>query len=174
MIRLILALLFSSILLAQLPAPPVQPNTHVVTYIGVESPQVMSGLPDAQPLAAYCDTIFYRQAATSLGIAVGGSIFWESSTVHGAVPFFIAGPYDASIILPAAEAAPGFDLLYADLSQSIIVSPSYVYNGTMWVVSLDVPNSSALVGTMWLCQSFRVDPNLWIYLSNAVVVEVCL
>jgi hypothetical protein len=170
---------------AQWSAPPVNPVTQTVQYVGQRLPQLGGNNPGAQQLEAYCAPPDARQSTSTFGVALGGAIYWQSACGHPAGGYypvgtalacFAIGEYVDGKVQSMPWAAPTFRELFLEPSALILVVPThrYVYNSIdAWVVQLPVPNDLSLAGTQWGTQAFRADPNSgMLYLSDMIAVEV--
>ena len=176
------------------------PPTGPVTTVGTVNQLQTGGPLGDQRIGAFCAPAFFRGTAPvgAGGVALGGSICWWSEAIHPSlVPltqqaagtcftFFLVSPFlFTTIQLPFA--APGHDLLFLPAQGTLTLSAPWTQTLTTggggaivppggfdrWLLTLDVPFVSSLIGTVWASQSARLDPsNLLLYFSDEYLVQV--
>lgn len=176
------------------------PPSGPVSIVGTANQTQSGGPAGVQRIGAICAPAFYRAAAPvgQGGVGLGGSICWWSEALHpttvpltlhaagtcitvfGVAPFLFTN-------IPLPFAAPGFHRLFVPPTALLLPAPwtqTLTSGGAAvippggydrWFLTVDLPNTTALVGTVWTAQAARIDPsNLLIYLSDEYIVQVWL
>jgi hypothetical protein len=182
------------------PAAQSPPPTGPVSVVGTVNQGQSGGPAGEQRIGAFCAPTAFRGTAPigAGGVGLGGSICWWSEAIHPtATPltqyaagtcfvFFLVAPFQFSTT-PFPGAAPGHDQVFVPPLMTLVLAPPWLQVLTSggggaavppggydrWLLTLDVPVNTALLGSVWASQALRLDPTtLQLYFSDEHIVQV--